>query len=226
VQLDPAGLKRRHQQVTIGFDASSSQLLPLIKGVGNVVELQQLAVQRGLMLAPRLLIASDYPLGLWRAWSRPDLTLQCLVYPRPVTCKLPDDFYHRRGSHSGAFQSALLQGNDDFAGLREYQQGDTARQIHWQSLARGQGLQTRQFVREQQPELILDWDMYPGRDSAQILGCLCYQVLQFSRRQMPVGLRLPGTFESPGSGDAHKHRLLAALAMYPAGQSQTMAEGS
>lgn len=224
VQLDPATSKRRHQQLRIGFDATSSQYLPMIMGLGSVVELQQLAVQRGVMSAPRLLITSDYPLGLWRAWSRPDLTLQCLVYPQPVMCRVPDDFYHRQVSHTGAFRSALLQGNDDFAGLREYQQGDTVRQIHWQSLARGQGLQTRQFVREQQPELILDWDMYAGRDTELILGCLCYQILQFSRRQMPVGLRLPGTFEAPGNGDAHKHRLLTALAMYAA--EPTMTKGA
>lgn len=39
--------------------------------------------RRGYFKAPRLMVKTVYPLGLWEAWSRPDLDMQCVVYPRP-----------------------------------------------------------------------------------------------------------------------------------------------
>ncbi|TFH73580.1 DUF58 domain-containing protein [Gammaproteobacteria bacterium LSUCC0112] len=215
VQLDAGRSGRKHQQLTVGFDRHSAQTIAVIKNDGITVELQQPALRRGLMIAPRLQIGSDYPLGLWQAWSRPDMSLQCLVFPSPVVCKIPDEFHQRRGTQAGILKAASLRGNDDFAGLREYQQGDTSRQIHWQSLARGHGLKTRQFIHEQPPGVLLDWDMFSGRDTEQILGCLCYQILQLNRQQIPVGLRIPGTHVLPGAGDAHKYRLLSVLALFP-----------
>ncbi|MDO9475272.1 MAG: DUF58 domain-containing protein [Pseudohongiella sp.] len=218
LQLAPSSPQRKHCQLGIGFESQSMKSIESIHGLGTTVELQQTAFRRGVMSAPRLLIASDYPLGLWRAWSRPDLAMHCLVYPRPIFCEVPEDVYHSHVTQAGVLKAAAQSGNDDFSGLREYQPGDTPRQIHWQSLARGHGLQTKQFVREEQPEIILDCDRFAGRDNEQILSCLCYQILQLSRRHRVFGLRLPGVFEASGKGDTHKHRLLRELALFPAEQ--------
>ncbi len=219
LQLNPSATQRKHCQLEIGFESQSMTSIQLIQGLGTIVELHQPALKRGMMSAPRLLIASDYPLGLWRAWSRPDLSMQCLVYPRPIFCESPDNVYHRHATQAGVLKAAVQSGNDDFSGLREYQPGDTSRQIHWQSLARGHGLQTKQFVREKQPEIILNWEQFAGRDNEQILSCLCYQIVQLSRQQRVFGLRLPGVFEAPDKGDTHKHRLLRALALFSAEQA-------
>jgi uncharacterized protein (DUF58 family) len=215
VQIDAASPRRRHHQLSLGFEALQPRAIAVIAGAGNVIELQYPAVKRGLMSAPRLSAGSDYPLGLWRAWSRPDLSMQCLVYPQPLACKLPAGLYRRQGQQSAIANSAAQRGNDDFEGLREYRQGDAMRQIHWQSLARGHGLQSKVFVRENEAAIVLDWEMFRGRSHEEILSCLCYQVLYWSRQQAPVGLRLPGQLITPDTGDRHKHRLLSALALFP-----------
>lgn len=219
VQMDAASRQRQHYQLSIGFESQPGQSIAVISGAGNIVELYQPALHRGLMSAPRLSTGSDYPLGLWRAWARPDLSMQCLVYPRPLFCKLPAGFNVRQGQQSGVANPAVQRGNDDFEGLREYRKGDAMRQIHWQSLARGHGLQSKLFVREKEPAIVLDWEMFRGRSHEEILSCLCYQVLQLSRRQALLGLRLPGQLITPDTGEKHKHRLLAALALCPLEQA-------
>ncbi|MDP3518207.1 MAG: DUF58 domain-containing protein, partial [Pseudohongiella sp.] len=168
------------------------------------------APQRGLFKAPRLMVKTAYPLGLWEAWSRPDLDLQCLVYPRPQVCELPAS----SGAGDSADNLASVPGSEDFYGLRNYQPGDSRRQIAWKTLARGQGLKTKQFVDPCDFNVMLDWTQFSGLDLETRLSCLCYQVLQLSARDVDFGLRLPGQEFGPGRGDEHRRNLLEALALW------------
>jgi uncharacterized protein (DUF58 family) len=46
------------------------------------------------------------------------------------------------------------------------------------------------------------------------LSLLCHWVLQFSERQQPFGLRLPGCEIAIDSGEAHRDGCLQALALF------------
>lgn len=168
------------------------------------------ALQRGRMTAPRLMVRTVFPLGLWQAWARPDLNMSCLVYPRPQVCDLPAA-QPRAGDGE---QSSATSGHADFYGLRDYQPGDTRRQIAWKSLARGQGLKTKQFSDPSDRELMLDWEMFAGAPSEVRLSCLCYLILQLAQQGIDYGLRLPAQVFAPDQGDQHKHNLLEALALW------------
>lgn len=169
-------------------------------------------LQRGRMKAPRLMIRTVFPLGLWQAWARPDLDMSCLVYPRPQTCELPAvQTRADEGEHSSA-----SAGHADFYGLRDYQPGDTRRQIAWKSLARGHGLKTKQFSDPSDRELMLDWDLFAGAPAEVRLSCLCYLILQLAQQGIDYGLRLPGQVFAPDHGEQHKHTLLEALALWQA----------
>ena len=172
-----------------------------------------LAIQtsvRGHFKAPRLRVKTVYPLGLWEAWSRPDLDMPCLVYPRPQVCELPPS----AGAGDKADNLVSVPGTEDFYGLRDYRPGDSHRQIAWKVLARGQGLKTKQFVDPCDVNLMLDWAQFSGLPLETRLSCLCYQVLQLSAREIDFGLRLPGQEFLPGRGDEHRHTLLEALALW------------
>lgn len=168
---------------------------------------------RGVLNAPRLTVQTRFPLGLWRAWSNVDLAMSCLVYPRPQAGPLPGLV---SGSSSGKTESVTV-GVEDFQGLRAYQTGDSLRQIAWKSLARGQGLQVKQFVDAVDDQLMLDWEMFPGVDHEERLSRLCHWVLTLARQDIDYGLRLPGIELSLGRGDAHRAKLLSALALWQGG---------
>ncbi|MDO9475275.1 MAG: DUF58 domain-containing protein [Pseudohongiella sp.] len=188
----------------------NGQIANLNHSLTTEVFLAVKAPQRGLFKAPRLMVKTAYPLGLWEAWSRPDLDLQCLVYPRPQVCELPAS----SGAGDSADNLASVPGNEDFYGLRNYQPGDSKRQIAWKTLARGQGLKTKQFVDPCDFNVMLDWTQFSGLDLETRLSCLCYQVLQLSARDVDFGLRLPGQEFAPDRGEEHRRKLLEALALW------------
>tara|TARA_R100001377_G_scaffold72070_1_gene47798 strand:- start:534 stop:1508 length:975 start_codon:yes stop_codon:yes gene_type:complete len=171
------------------------------------------STQRGVLKAPRLTVQTRFPLGLWRAWSHVDLAMSCLVYPCPLQGPLPGLV---GGTTSGKTES-VKTGVDDFHGLRAYQTGDSLKQIAWKSLARGQGLKVKQFVDAVDDQLMLDWEMFPGLDYEERLSRLCYWVLILAAQDIDYGLRIPGAELCLGRGDAHRNRLLSALALWQGG---------
>ena len=171
------------------------------------------ALKRGNFKAPFLRITTRFPLGLARAWSIVDLDQHCLVYPKPVPFQL-DQFNSGSG---GSDDTAIKKdGSEDFYGLRDYVPGDPLKQVAWKNVARGQGMQVKQFVDYVDSNIWLDWDMFYGFSIEERLSRLCYCVLQLDRRRQPFGLKLPGVEIPPGSGAEHRARLLKALALFGA----------
>lgn len=171
-------------------------------------------VQRGFLRAPRVTVQTRFPLGLWRAWSHVDLDMSVLVYPKPVKGPLPDA---SGGSSSGDSNSTQV-GVEDFQGLRNYNFGDSPKQIAWKNLARGQGLKVKQFVDAQDEQLMLDWAQFPDIDAEERLSRLCYWVLTLAQGSADYGLRLPGVEVPLGHGDAHCKKILRALALWNKGE--------
>lgn len=171
------------------------------------------AMKRGEYKAPYLRVTTYFPLGLVRAWSIVDLELFCLVYPKPIPFQM-DQF---TAGLSGNDDSAIsIQGSEDFYGLRDYVPGDLLRQVAWKNVARGQGLQVKQFVDYVDSKVWLDWDMFFGFSIEERLSRLCYCVLQLSQRNNPIGMKLPGIEIPPGSGPEHRKKLLRTLALFGA----------
>ena len=169
------------------------------------------ARRRGNFKAPYLRVTTYFPLGLARAWSIVDLELYCLVYPKPIPFQLDQFNAGVSGNDDSAVSTA---GSEDFYGLRDYVPGDPLRQVAWKNVARGQGMQVKQFVDYVDSKVWLDWDMFYGFSTEERLSRLCYCVLQLSQRQTPFGLKLPGIEIEPDSGPAHRKKLLRTLALF------------
>lgn len=167
--------------------------------------------RRGAMRPGRLTLYTEYPLGLYHAWSyvNPDVT--CIVYPRPAPAGIPLPAVEATAG-SGASRGA---GQDDFAGLRAYHPGDPPRHIAWKAAARGQGLLTKQFSGEAAQEVWLAWDQLPQRMGVEEkLSCLTRWVLDAHALNLSYGLRLPGLALPMGSGELQRQRCLEALALF------------
>lgn len=167
------------------------------------------AAQRGWLAAGRLTLASEFPLGLFYAWSYVNFDTRALVYPRPaVSLPLPLAVPQEgSGASSGA-------GEEDFAGLRGYVAGDALQRIAWKALAREQGLQVKQFSAAQGQELWLDWSMAPAPGAEEKLQILTRWVLDADAQGSLYGLRLPGREFAPDRGAAHRDECLRALALF------------
>jgi uncharacterized protein (DUF58 family) len=144
----PGGRRHKPARVT-----AMAALVPPVKTVHCSVQLR--LPHRGLYRLVSLRIVSRYPFSFFKRSLRYDTGGQMLVYPRLVPAHLfashvpPALGEHdadRKGMGIGLF------------GIRNYQDGDPARLIHWKHSAKGQGLKLKEFEEERARafRLILD----------------------------------------------------------------------
>jgi uncharacterized protein (DUF58 family) len=213
--------KRRHESLEMNFyhfsasskTNSTTSYTSLVAQDTEEVGVFTLAAKRGEFKAPRLRVLTRFPLGLCRAWSVVDLNLNCLVYPRPVPFSMSQ---FDSGASGGSDSAINREGSEDFYGLRDYVPGDSLRQVAWKSVARGQGMQLKQFVDHVDTKIWLDWDMFYGFNLEERLSRLCYCVIQLSKTGNVFGMRIPGSEYPPATGPDHRKKLLRALARFGA----------
>lgn len=176
----------------------------------TVVDLPVVMPRRGLVPCGRLEVFTNYPVGLFHAWSYVEFDLRALVYPRPD----PAAGAPPMDSRGAAEEGIPIPGDEEFNLLRAYRAGDPPKLIAWKALARGQGLLTKEFSAMGSAELWLEWDAAHAADPEQRLSILCHWVLEAERFGQAYGLRLPGATLPPARGEAHRARCLEALALF------------
>jgi uncharacterized protein (DUF58 family) len=166
------------------------------------------AAQRGWLNSGRLTLFTEFPLGLYHAWSYLQFDTRCLVYPKPATPQpLPAS---SQQSGTGKFNAA---GDEDFSGLRSYVAGDALPRIAWKALAREQGLQVKQFNAQQGQDLWLDWALLTALAAERKLEILTRWVLDADAQGLRYGLRLPDIELTPEHSATHRIECLRALAL-------------
>ena len=169
------------------------------------------APHRGRLPAPRIVIESRFPFGLWRAWAYLTPALSAMVYPKPETDAPPLPLTGTGGGDG----YGLASSGDDFAGVRPYSPGDPQKMIAWRLAARSDELSVKQFEAQGGGELLLDFDSLPRNlDVEQKLSRLARWVLDADAAHARYGLRLPGSMVSAGSGPQHREKCLTALALH------------
>lgn len=177
----------------------------LAPGESRRIDLPWPAPERGVhrIGAPRLWTL--FPSGWFRAERAFEGAWTLWVYPAPVD-----------GPPPPPGTTAADDGEREFDGFRAYRPGDAPRQIHWKGLAKGQGLLTKTFAPAAEAEgVIFDWRRLPPAPLERRLGWLCRWLLAAERAGRHYGLRLPTEVVAPGSGPAHLHACLRALARMP-----------
>lgn len=177
-----------------------------------VLKLPVTATRRGWLPARVFALSTEFPLGLFHAWTWIELDMTCLVYPRPAPAGRPPP--PARGA--GGVLTGNRPGLDEFAGLRNYQRGDTARSIHWKSFPKLQVPMVKQFQETLDREFWLDWNELAELDVEARLSQLTRWVLEAEGKHLSYGLRLPGTRIAPSRGGTHQHACLKAMALHAA----------
>lgn len=173
------------------------------------VQLAIPSLKRGWLNCGRVTLYTEYPLGLFHAWSYLHFDVRCLIYPRPAAAQpLPANSAQ---NGSGKLPS---KGDEDFAGLRAYVAGDALPRIAWKALAREQGLQVKHFSAETGSELWLDWALLPALAVERKLELLTRWVLDADALQLQYGLRLPNMEITPKFSSGQREECLRALALF------------
>jgi uncharacterized protein (DUF58 family) len=168
------------------------------------------AQNRGRVPLVRFIVATEHPLGLFRAWAVIHPEHSAVAWPRPTERNLAPPL---TATDTGGAQAGAV-GDEDFAGLRPFQPGDSLRRIAWKAYARGQGLHTKQYAGTDVVSHVFDWDSLPGLGTEARLSQLCRWILDAHEQGEAFGLRLPGIEIETNIGPAHRERCLNALALF------------
>jgi uncharacterized protein (DUF58 family) len=204
---------RSRPAVVLQNSAGLAAVADLVPLGPTSVRLETVTRIRGWLELGPLTVHCRYPSGLFRAWAYPSPASRCLVYPKPVYLPLPAS---RPAGDGGNAKSAA--GDEDFAGFRNRQPGDSIRHVAWKSFARDpehRPLQVKLFSGGEQSELCLSWDdLSLSSDLEDRLSVLTGWVVQAEAAGLPFSLSLPARTFGVGSGTLHAARCLNALALF------------
>jgi len=165
---------------------------------------------RGWYKINQLVLSTQYPLGLLRAWVYINSTIKILVYPQPADkWQVPNT-----AVYSLSTQGDKGIGADDFVAHRNYRYSDSPKQIDWKIFAREKGLMTKQFGGDRSERLWLTLDLLPDIPLEKALQKLTRAILDADSEKLEYGLKLPGKVMAISHGYKHKHDCLKALALF------------
>jgi uncharacterized protein (DUF58 family) len=202
--------RRDHPGLSLSFPGGVPTETNLCRDTQQMVQVALHAPKRGLLRPGVLIIATDYPLGLFLVWRSIPVFSTCLVYPAPAAGPLmpvpgPDE-KNSEGDAGG-------RGVDDFSGLETYQPGDPLQHISWKAYSRGQGLHTKKFEGWQGKSMYFSPDALAGTDFELKLSRICHMIITAEAMRIAYGLRLGELVIRPATGEKHKRQCLRELAL-------------
>ncbi len=192
--------------------AGSARREDVPAGGHAVAEVPVPTERRGRLRLERFGVRTTHPLTLFRAWAWIHAEAGCLVWPQPADAPPPPP----SSTVSRGRRPTAGQGDDDFAGLRDFYAGDPPRHVAWKIYARSGELKSKRFSGAAASLAWLDLRDAPGRNLEERLSVLCRWILDAESQGRHYGLRLGGETVEPSRGGAHRRRCLDALALFPA----------
>jgi len=192
------------------LDTAFSDIQDLEPGESKVFLLPVSTETRGWVPLNRFGIRTLFPFELFRSWAWLHMDIRGLVYPKP----------HDDAPRPPPSQMALghrqhdARGEEDFAGLRRFNIGDSPRNVAWKAYARSGVLLSKRFAGADTSSQWFDFDEIDDSDIEHRLSILSRWVVDADRTREDYGLRLPGFSIAPSHGEAHRSTCLEALALY------------
>ena len=199
--------------IRLMHDDTQSERHDLLPGESRVFVLPVPTGQRGWVGLDRFGVRTLFPFELFRAWAWLHMDISGLVYPQPAEHAPeppPTLVAHGHRQHDA-------RGEEDFAGLRKYQVGDSPRHVAWKAFARSGQLLSKQFAGADTSSQWFDFDDLAANDTEERLSILTRWVVSADRKQEDYGLRLPGAEFEPAHGEAHRRACLEKLALFEKG---------
>ena len=189
-------------------------------GDSMIFQLEIPTISRGIVRVPRFGIRTLFPFELFRAWAWLHMDLSGLVYPHPAD-SVPQP-PATQSAHGHRQHDA--RGEEDFAGLRNFNEGDSPRHIAWKAYARSGDLYSKLFSGADTSSQWFDFNLIDDTDVEARLSILTRWIIDAEFRQQDYGLRIPGAEYPPTHGKAQRHSALRSLAMFQLAETDARAE--
>jgi len=165
---------------------------------------------RGLLDPEKFRLYTEFPTGLFVAWTWVDLSMSCLIYPAPDQNTTMPTFENNDEGENDSAQ----KGQENFSQLRKYHHGDNINHISWKALAKTDELFSKEFSGSSPVTNWINWDEIPAKNDEQRLSIMTALIINAENNNQLYGLKLPNTTIHPDCGVNHYHHCLSTLALY------------
>jgi uncharacterized protein (DUF58 family) len=198
----------------IGLDCETdrTERIPVDVAAGGSAraDLSLALARRGRVRIDRVRVSTAFPFGLFRAWTYAHLNIDVLAWPPPRGRLEPPP----EAASGGSSPAVHRAGDEEWAGLREFRNGDSPRQVAWAAFARGRGLLVKVYESPVAHQRSFDLASVPGADLEIRLEQLAAWVVAAHARGERYGLKVGAREIPPGAGNEHRDRCLDALALH------------
>ena len=196
--------------IRLYIDSTVSEIHDLMPGESKVFVLAVNSHKRGWVPLERFGVRTLFPFELFRSWAWLHMGLRGLVYPHPADhAPQPPPTQSATGHRQHD-----ARGEEDFAGLRKFHEGDSPRHVAWKAFARSGQLLSKQFAGADMSSQWFDFDEVAADTIEARLSILTRWIIDADRKLEDYGLRLHGTEFPPAHGNGHRRRCLEALALF------------
>lgn len=204
---------------------SQAQIVDIDAQQELTISLKKASSERGILPCPRVQIQTWFPLGLLRAWSTWLPASSAIVYPRPELNPPPLPL----GGNSDQ-QGISNLGQEEFSGVKIYQQGDPLKHLAWKHIARvdletGGNLISKQFSGTKLGSVVIDFAALPQQlDLESKLSRMTAWILEAEQQNLAYAFNLGAFHRLESRGDEHRNACLRALALYGLSHSTNLSE--
>lgn len=169
--------------------------------------------KRGPHTIDNIRINSVFPFNFFTRFKDIHHTFNCIVFPVLKPCDL-SSLYEEEKKRKGEKISDRLGYESDVVSIREYVRGDPLKYIHWKATAKTGKLKTKELSSLAHRPVIIDFEKVSIANIEERISSIAYAIVQFCRKNIPVGLKINGNLYLPDVSSAHKITLLRELALY------------
>ena len=225
--------KKQHYDINVLFadkqlinkSLTNKVSLAIAKKGTHTVLLPFQATKRGLQKIGRVIVYSEYSLGLFKSKTILDFAHHAIVFPKPKS--LVAGQYQLSGQADEpvieSYHESTHSGTDDFSELKSFVTGESRARTAWKQLAKGQGHFSKHYQGSQGQLQWLKLSDMPGNDIETRLRYLSFLIHELTAVNQVFGLDLhensiTGNSSkniAPNTGFDHQQACLIALALYP-----------
>ncbi len=211
IQLKLTENKRRARfTITAHFESNDATNTNLTANQHSVISIPLQTQTRGWQPVPKLTLYTEFPLGLFHAWSVIRHAQPIMVYAKPSQANTLSTNHVSAGQDKN---HPNQMGDDEFSGHQSFKQGDPPSRLDWKASSRGMGMLTKRYSSNIQAVIWLDWAQTHGLAHEERISLLTKAVIDSHQTGLNFGLKLPNATIAPSRSEAHYHACCQALAL-------------
>jgi uncharacterized protein (DUF58 family) len=163
-------------------------------------------------------ISTRFPFGFFRRGERVRASGEILVYP---SIREVSSYFHLLPFLPGRLEGLHVGQGESLYAIRKYQEGESARLVHWKATAKTGELMVREYAREEESKfcLILDTTIHPSaapdfaRRFEEAVSLAASLAGHFCDEGAELEFMTPAQYIPRGMGREHLYRILRSLAV-------------